>query len=911
MSEDDILLVRFKANTDQYRRDVDRARSHGGRRFREMQRDAEAAGSGIEKAMGGAFKAMGAFGKGLAGGLVGGLAVGGLDQIVGRVADLAKGIAEISDNAKMAGLKARDFQELKFVAEQNRIPIDALTDAMKELSLRADEWIQTGSGSGAEAFQRMGYSAEELARKLKDPKELLLDIIERMESLDSAARIRVFDEVFGGQGGEKFVQLVDRGTESLRKTISEAHNLGMVMSDEAIARADELDRKFDKIGTTVSTWTKQAILGLVGAMDDLLDRASKIEEQSTRNVQSSLTSIYDKLDNAKERLADLQRKKIAFPEDVAIDLNIERQTGLIAELSGEAQRLRDILDRRNGYSENFIYAAGNDAKGATQPVNGLNNALSGTSASVRNAVAGIKSFSDAIRALKEEVPELAAELANLDAKAKIEAVYQKALAGAKGQREIALANEMRGKALSSVNIKSATDDPTAYLSSVLASGKAKSHIEGMADTFASKLAKMIASMPDNLKGSVTINSGYRSVERQQQLWLDALKKYGSPEAARKWVAPPGNSQHNKGNAADLGYGSDAARQWVHANAGNFGLSFPLSNENWHIEDASARSKDTAAEIERLTVAATRQADAYSQITSSAREYIAAQGTEQQALGMTAQQAQALRYEQEMLNQAQRAGIAITPQQRQEIAQLAQGMAVAETSTEDLRRKQEDVAETARFFGENMTDALTGILTGTMTAEEALQSMLQTLIKATLQAALMGEGPLASLFGTKPTGKGGIGFGGLFGSILGGLFGFAEGGHVSGPGTGTSDSIPARLSNGEFVVNAKATRKNRAVLEAINTGRVSSFAEGGFAGSAPSLEKPGIVAANNNSESATPSQTFNVSSNITIKGSAGTPEQNSDLAKKMAREYETSVRTVVSDELRKQSRNGNFLNQRAR
>jgi hypothetical protein len=33
--------------------------------------------------------------------------------------------------------------------------------------------------------------------------------------------------------------------------------------------------------------------------------------------------------------------------------------------------------------------------------------------------------------------------------------------------------------------------------------------------------------------------------------------------------------------------------------------------------------------------------------------------------------------------------------------------------------------------------------------------------------------------------------------------FAQGGYVSGPGTGTSDSISARLSNGEFVMRASA------------------------------------------------------------------------------------------------------------
>lgn len=54
--------------------------------------------------------------------------------------------------------------------------------------------------------------------------------------------------------------------------------------------------------------------------------------------------------------------------------------------------------------------------------------------------------------------------------------------------------------------------------------------------------------------------------------------------------------------------------------------------------------------------------------------------------------------------------------------------------------------------------------------------------------------------------------------------FADGGFVSGPGTKRSDSIPARLSNGEFVVNADATRRNRSLLESINNG--SSMSSGG-------------------------------------------------------------------------------------
>jgi len=73
--------------------------------------------------------------------------------------------------------------------------------------------------------------------------------------------------------------------------------------------------------------------------------------------------------------------------------------------------------------------------------------------------------------------------------------------------------------------------------------------------------------------------------------------------------------------------------------------------------------------------------------------------------------------------------------------------------------------------------------------------------------------------------------GIFASI-GKLFGFAGGGAVDGPGTRTSDSILARLSNGEFVVYARQTAKYRPLLETINRGVASlpGFANGGMVAS---------------------------------------------------------------------------------
>jgi D-alanyl-D-alanine carboxypeptidase len=89
-------------------------------------------------------------------------------------------------------------------------------------------------------------------------------------------------------------------------------------------------------------------------------------------------------------------------------------------------------------------------------------------------------------------------------------------------------------------------------------------------------------------------SGYRSRERQARLFARAVRRYGSREAARRWVAPPGASPHQSGRALDLYLGgrndsSNVARlrtlpayRWLAANARRFGF-YPYEREPWHWE----------------------------------------------------------------------------------------------------------------------------------------------------------------------------------------------------------------------------------------------------------------------------------------------------------------------------------------
>lgn len=62
---------------------------------------------------------------------------------------------------------------------------------------------------------------------------------------------------------------------------------------------------------------------------------------------------------------------------------------------------------------------------------------------------------------------------------------------------------------------------------------------------------------------------------------------------------------------------------------------------------------------------------------------------------------------------------------------------------------------------------------------------------------------------------------------------AKGGAIIGPGTSTSDSIPALLSNGEYVINADAAAQiGRTTLDSLNSGAYPAFASGGSVGGVP-------------------------------------------------------------------------------
>lgn len=157
--------------------------------------------------------------------------------------------------------------------------------------------------------------------------------------------------------------------------------------------------------------------------------------------------------------------------------------------------------------------------------------------------------------------------------------------------------------------------------------------------------------------------------------------------------------------------------------------------------------------------------------------------------------------------------------------------------------------------------------GNLSAHNFLATMLKTFDQIFAKAASQDIVDLLGIKNLFSNSSSSSQVGGLLGALFGSsnyqigpsneaIVGAAAGGHVRGPGGPTTDSIPAWLSDGEFVINAKATAKNLPLLKAINSGsakdvhtllpqavpKAHKYAEGGSVSAMPKFAGGGRVSA---------------------------------------------------------------------
>lgn len=159
--------------------------------------------------------------------------------------------------------------------------------------------------------------------------------------------------------------------------------------------------------------------------------------------------------------------------------------------------------------------------------------------------------------------------------------------------------------------------------------------------------------------------------------------------------------------------------------------------------------------------------------------------------------------------------------------VRKGMRTIQADVENVSENMSNV--TVRAFG-SMSDALTDFV---MTGKADFKGMAVSIMRDISNMIIK-----MMLFNAIKSAASAVGFGFADGGLVGA---YATGGHVQGPGTGTSDSIPAWLSNNEFVMTSRTVdHYGVGFMNALNQRRLPKFANGGRVGGGGSPSYTGLL-----------------------------------------------------------------------
>lgn len=898
------LVVLLEARIRDFERNMAKASSTAQREFGAIERRGRQSAQkmqGILGDMGNAIKSsLGSIGGGfLAGGLAGLIS----EQTVRQLGQMVKSVADMADEAARINLPVEDFQALTFAARQSGVEADKLADLMQKFNLELGE-AQNKGNELSRILAANNIPLTDMSGKLRDQKALFYDVTNLIRNAKTQQDAAVIGAAAFGKAYADALPFLQQGSQAIKEGEQAARDSGAVISKELVAKAQEFDDRWTAAWDTWRAKGKSAVLEVLGEMQGLWKSIDKLIDGS------SITSDDLRGKGIIPGLNDQQIKELEwlFPSlksDAADDARRRAQEQL--ELQRE---LAELVQRRAEIEQEIVDAKAIDA-----------------------APIVLQEYEDRLSALIVQFEKVQLALEAIK-KARMGAF------GDEGQLGRITPNQFSPETIVPKKLDDAGDNLSGSAKDLQKAAAALENSANnvgrplMAGEFGPLDPRQIQSFSEAAKRSVleliaasegTGTSGYNTSlafgrflpggkeQNLTGLTLDQIRQLQS-----YMLANPANTF----NSSAIG-----KYQITRTTLDDLRKQLGLSGDQLYspeLQDKLAmqlyrdrgfqpwEGMKRVGDADRLTAinASTGAINAQKQATD---ELIASQQRENQSLqlevrtmGMSTFEAAKMRKEAELLNQAKQAGLPITDQLRASISTLATEYARGQQAIENVRLTQEAAAKSAEelqraqqraaqmaaqfegSFGGAMKSFLGDLMRG-VDATEALQSALAGLADQLMSMAV--DNMFSGLFGG---GTGGGGKGKAPGAGLFSMFGFADGGMVRGPGGPRDDKVPAMLSNGEYVINADATSKNRRLLEAINTGQVSKSANGGIVGRLSLPNAPGSAAP------------VSINMPITLNATGGTPEQNRDLAEKMGSQIENMVRGVVVKEIQEQMRPGNML-----
>lgn len=148
---------------------------------------------------------------------------------------------ELNTMAKQTGLSTAELQKMQYASELIDVDTDTIVGGLKKLKKNL-----TATNA---PFEELGIQTKNAKGEFRDISDIFYDTIEALGKIENETeRDTVAMQLFG-KSADELAGIIDDGGAALRELGAEAENLGLIIPQEDLDKANELNDAIDKLKT--------------------------------------------------------------------------------------------------------------------------------------------------------------------------------------------------------------------------------------------------------------------------------------------------------------------------------------------------------------------------------------------------------------------------------------------------------------------------------------------------------------------------------------------------------------------------------------------------------------------------------------------------------------------------------------
>lgn len=204
----------------------------------------------------------------------------------------ASAAKEIKTLASVTGQSTEQIQEFQYASDMIGVSYDRVKDSLKEITNKMQE-AQNGSEDTAGAFKTLGVEIENTDGSLRSADSVFYDVIDSLGNMHNQAQRDALAMDLMSESAQELNPLIEVGSEGLKKYTDEAHEMGYVLDNEAIAALTATDTAQQKLLKTQEAVTKQISAEYAPYMTEALtDTADFIKKIGKAFVDSGVVDKF-------------------------------------------------------------------------------------------------------------------------------------------------------------------------------------------------------------------------------------------------------------------------------------------------------------------------------------------------------------------------------------------------------------------------------------------------------------------------------------------------------------------------------------------------------------------------------------------------------------------------------------------